>query len=455
MNPYPVYKDTGVAWLGQVPNNWGIDRIRWSVTMCKNGIWGSELEGNEGIICVRVADFDREHSRVSLKNPTFRLLEPTEEVDRILQSGDLLLEKSGGGEKQPVGFVVLYEHDKEAVYSNFIARMPIAPGQDSRYWNYLHRYYYFVRVNMRSIKQTTGIQNLDSYSYLCEQAPYPPLPEQTAIADFLDRKTAQIDAVIAKKQRLIDLLREERNALISHAVTKGLNPDAPMKDSGVVWLGQIPEGWILKKVKYLLANKRNAIKAGPFGSELKSSELDPDGEYKVYNQRTVLDRDFSSGINFINEEKFRSLKDFVVESGDFLLTTRGTIGRCVLVPDNIEPGVLHPCLIKLRLDNNQIMNDWAEIYINHSEFFSENVSFNSNATTIEVIYTYTLKEILFPIPNLNEQQQIIEYLRKQISKFDQTIKRNEHQIELLREYRTALISAVVTGKMDVREEAAV
>ena len=165
---------------------------------------------------------------MNLEDPTYRLLKPGEKVDRILQSGDLLLEKSGGGEKQPVGFVVLYNHDEEAVCSNFIARMPIAPQQESRYWNYLNRYYYFVRVNVRSIKQTTGIQNLDSYSYLCEQVSYPPIEEQTAIAAYLDRKTAEIDQTIAHNQIQIERLCEYRTALISAVVTGkvDLRPEA-------------------------------------------------------------------------------------------------------------------------------------------------------------------------------------------------------------------------------------
>ena len=219
MRRYPAYKDSGVTWLGDVPAHWEMDRLRWSVQMCKNGIWGSDPEGEDGIICVRVADFDRDRSLVSLENPTLRLLTPSEKEDRILQSGDLLLEKSGGGEKQPVGFVVLYDHEHEAVCSNFIARMPVAPQQDSRYWNYLNRYFYFVRVNVRSIKQTTGIQNLDSYSYLCERVPYPPLDEQTAIASYLDQKTTEIDQTITRTEAQIELLREYRTALISAVVT--------------------------------------------------------------------------------------------------------------------------------------------------------------------------------------------------------------------------------------------
>ena len=228
LNPDAPMKDSGIPWLGEVPEHWEIDRLRWSIVMCKNGIWGSEPEGEDGIVCVRVADFDREHSLVNLEDPTYRLLKPGEKVDRILQSGDLLLEKSGGGEKQPVGFVVLYNHDEEAVCSNFIARMPIAPQQESRYWNYLNRYYYFVRVNVRSIKQTTGIQNLDSYSYLCEQVSYPPIEEQTAIAAYLDRKTAEIDQTIAHNQIQIERLCEYRTALISAVVTGkvDLRPEA-------------------------------------------------------------------------------------------------------------------------------------------------------------------------------------------------------------------------------------
>jgi len=218
--PYPKYKPSGIEWLGEVPEHWEVDRLKWTVRGCINGIWGSDpVDSDEDLICVRVADFDRTSFRVCIENPTLRAIPEKDRLNRILSKGNLLLEKSGGGELQPVGVVVMYDHSEPAVCSNFVGRMPVKEGFDPGFLTYLHASLYAGRVNARSIKQTTGIQNLDASAYLDERACYPPLPEQRAIAAFLDRETAQIDAMIEKVRQSIDLLREYRTALISAAVT--------------------------------------------------------------------------------------------------------------------------------------------------------------------------------------------------------------------------------------------
>lgn len=152
LKPYPVYKDAGVSWLGDVPEWWDIRRLSDSVAACVNGIWGTDPDGQNDLTCVRVADFDRQRLRVRLNRPTTRAIAVSERKRRILRRGDLLLEKSGGGDLQPVGVVVMYDHDTPAVCSNFVAKMSIAAGFCSQYLTYLHSHLYSIRLNMRSIK---------------------------------------------------------------------------------------------------------------------------------------------------------------------------------------------------------------------------------------------------------------------------------------------------------------
>jgi len=206
---YPEDKSSGVEWLGDVPGHWEVKRLKWTVTGCFNGIWGDEADaGDDDIICVRVADFDRECFCVELAEPTIRNVTSRERKNRALKQGDLLLEKSGGGELQPVGAVVQYQLDIPAVCSNFVARLPVREGYDSRFLAYFHSHLYRGRVNSRSIKQTTGIQNLDSDAYLSELIGLPQAEEQRAIAAFLDRETARIDALVAKVRDAIARLKE-------------------------------------------------------------------------------------------------------------------------------------------------------------------------------------------------------------------------------------------------------
>ena len=243
IKPYPAYKDSGVEWLGDVPKHWEVRRLGTSVHGCINGIWGNNPNGREDLPCVRVADFDRVRLRVRLTKPTLRAIAPSERNRRLLKKGDLLLEKSGGGDLQPVGVVMLYDHDVEAVCSNFVARMPVSARCASSYLTYLHSHLYAIRLNVRSIKQTTGIQNLDSSSYLGESVTFPPLSEQHVIVRFLDHADHNIRRDIDAKQRLIGLLEEQRRAIIQQAVTRGLDDSVHLKDSGVGWLGEVPVHW--------------------------------------------------------------------------------------------------------------------------------------------------------------------------------------------------------------------
>ena len=253
LKPYPAMKDSGVPWLGEVPEHWQVQRLRDSVTACINGIWGSEPNGRDDLPCIRVADFDRLYLRVKLERPTMRAIAPHERRRRLLKKGDLLLEKSGGGDLQPVGVVVLYDYEVPAVCSNFVARMPAASGFDSRYLTYVHAYLYSIRLNVRSIKQTTGIQNLDSSAYLGETIGVPPLPEQAAIVPFLDHADRRIRRYIRAKQKLIKLLEEQKQAIIHRAVTRGLDPNVRLKPSGVEWLGDVPEHWEVWQVGHFAA----------------------------------------------------------------------------------------------------------------------------------------------------------------------------------------------------------
>lgn len=216
-------RPSGIPWLGDIPAHWEVRRLRASITDSVNGIWGAEPNGKDDLICVRVADFDRANLRVSLKKKTVRAIPQSARSRRLLRKGDLLLEKSGGGDLQPVGVVVIYDHDEPAVCSNFIAKMSIAEGYNSFFLCYLHSILYSYRVNTRSIKQTTGIQNLDDKSYLSEYVAFPPMLDQEAIVDYISTQTQPIGVAISRFEREIELLQEYRTCLVADVVTGKLD----------------------------------------------------------------------------------------------------------------------------------------------------------------------------------------------------------------------------------------
>jgi type I restriction enzyme, S subunit len=218
-NSVPM-KDSGVAWIGKVPAHWRIDRLKSTVTSCVNGVWGEEPDGINDVVCIRVADFDRSRNRIADNvDYTYRAIQENQRTAKAVIVGDLLLEKSGGGERQPVGAVMLFDHRFDAVCSNFVARMKVHARENSEYLCYLHSALYAIRLNVRSIKQNTGIQNLDSTAYLDELVALPPYCEQQAIADYLDNATAEIDRIVETINRQVTKLKELRKALINDVVT--------------------------------------------------------------------------------------------------------------------------------------------------------------------------------------------------------------------------------------------
>ena len=324
LNPYPTHKPSGVGWLGDVPEHWEVRRLVTSAEGCINGIWGGEPNGRDDLPCVRVADFDRGRFRVRLAKPTIRAIALSERNRRLLKKGDLLLEKSGGGDLQPVGVVVLYDHDVEAVCSNFVARMPIAADCDAIYLTYLHSHLYAIRLNVRSIKQTTGIQNIDSSSYLREAVAFPPLSEQGAIVRYLDHADRRIRRYISAKRKLVALLEEEKQAITNRAVTRGLDPNVRLKPSGVEWLGGVPEHWAVSALRHrycqclgkMLDSKRNT------GRDSLPYLRNTDIQWDRINIEDLPAMDISP------DEYSR----YTVQQGDLLVCEGGEVGRCALWP---------------------------------------------------------------------------------------------------------------------------
>lgn len=445
---YDEYEHTGVEWLGEIPAHWDVERLKWTITDCKNGYWGDSPEGDESDMnTVRVADFDRFALRVPDQDFTVRSVPPEKRDGRVLEPGDLLLEKSGGGDKQPVGVVMLYDLDEPAVCSNFIARMPVADGHNPSFLRYLHGALYEAGLNERAIKQSIGIQNLDADYYLNQKVGLPPLVEQRAIAAFLDRETERIDTLIEKKERLIDLLEEKRTALISRVVTKGLDADVEMQDSGVEWLGEIPVHWDTVKLKW------NTDKIG--------SGVTPDGGSEAYvddgvtflrSQNVHFDGLRLDDVAYIDEETDEEMESTRVRPWDVLLNITGaSIGRCTLVPSDFPRANVnqHVCIIRAEQEklHPPYLSQVMASSVGQEQIFAEIDGASRDAVTFAEIGNFVT-----PKPPLEEQKRIAKHIEAQTSRIYSLISKIKEATERLKEYRTALISAAVTGQIDVREE---
>jgi type I restriction enzyme S subunit len=446
LKAYPEYKDSGVEWIGEIPWNWEVSRLKSSVENIQNGIWGNEQKNDENdIACIRIADFDRVNARVKDKEFTIRNIPKRDQAPYLLSKGDLLIEKSGGGEKQPVGYTVLYNLDDRAVYANFMAKIQLKEKKAaSGFIIYLHEALYSQRINVRSIKQTTGIQNLDIESYLNEQVAYPPFKEQMVIADFLNQKTNEITSLISDKERLIKLLEEKRQAVITETVTKGLDPTVKMKDSGIDWIGEVPEHWGFGKVGYHFEIT--------LGKMIQPSSKNKDDELVPYLKANNVQDGFISYEKV--DEMYASpseIKKYELTLYDLLVCEGGDIARSAFVEKNLERHIFQNALHRVRGTKKGDVR-----YLHYLLSVVKNSGYINllvNRATIAHFTKDKFMSLKIPYPPVDEQKKMAGFIRQKESEIESITKKIEQQISKLKEYRESLIYEVVTGKIDVREVA--
>lgn len=216
-----------------------------------------------------------------------------------------------------------------------------------------------------------------------------------------------------------------------------------MKDSGVEWIGEIPQNWNTVRLKYMLIADKNSMKVGPFGSQLKGTDFVTEG-IPVYNQRTVLDNEFDISTVFISKEKFDTLTGFEVQPLDILITTRGTIGKIAIVPENVKQGIIHPCIIKFAVNDAMINRNLLKYIFNDTTVIIEQLILASNATTIPVVYSEPLKNVYLPLTDLEEQERILAFLDSKCSKIDVIIQKQREIIDKIKEYKLSIINEAVT-----------
>jgi type I restriction enzyme S subunit len=438
---YTEYKDSKVEWLGEVPAHWMAASLKrgfviagGSTPNAEDTNWGGEFlwatpADLSGLGSLNIANTKRTLSRDGFMGCGCSLL----------PSGSIILST-----RAPIGSLAI---NVKPMSTNQGCKGLIPSSHvDSGYFAYVLVISTHLLNNLG--KGTTFLElsgdDLGRFHLV-----FPSKAEQTQIAQFLDHETAKIDTLIHEQKRLIELLKEKRQAVISHAVTKGLDPDVPMKDSGVEWLGEVPAHWTVMRLKYSKASTPDSLRAGPFGSSIKGDDFLESSNYRVYNQASIISGDFSKSA-FVSSEKFEELSAFRVNEEDVLITTRGTIGRIAIAPSNLDQGVIHPCLIRLRLSERGILGEFLKLVFEHTSIAIEQLRVLSNATTIDVIYSYNLEKIWLPVPPIGEQVTILEYTSKRLNQLDNLSNELARNLTLLKERRSALISAAVTGKIDVR-----
>ena len=443
--PYPEYKDSGVEWLGEIPAGWGVKRLKMLANlMTGNTPPKAEKQNYKNGTIPWVKPEDLIGSK-----PIFDSQEHLSEIGaklaRLIPVGSALVCCIGSvGKVGVTGTTLATNQQINAIIFN-------------RKDMYIPNYgIYSLIVSEKEHKKhankvVVSILNKTGQGFI--KFPVPSLPEQRAIAAFLDRKTAHIDALIEKKRRLISLLEEKRAALISHAVTKGLDPNAPMKDSGVEWLGKIPAHWTkgLKITKTAL-DEKNSFVNGPFGSNLLTSELTNSGVPVIYIRDIKPEGYRRISTACVTPEKATQLDFCRVDPGDVLITKVGDPpGIAAVYPEDEPPGIVTQDVIRIKPNIEVVNPNYLALLFNskYGQAIIDQISVDSTRTRIGL---GTLKSIRIALPISNEQKIIIEFLKEELARIDALISKINEAVDKLQEYRTALISAAVTGKIDVRTE---
>ena len=409
---YPAYKDSGIEWLGEIPKHWGAFPLRRLIKFVKTGNTPSGAEENHfeenGFNWYSPSDFS-EALYLGTANRTLSDVGKAEV--RIFPDMTVMLVGIGATIGK-VGLALTESSCNQQI--NAIVCNSLLDSVFATY--YLKTMRDFI---VKCGKFTTmPIINQDETKNLT--LTNPPLPEQRAIAAFLDRETVRIDGLIEKKQRQIELLQEKRAALISHAVTKGLNPNAKMKDSGIEWLGKIPEHWEVKRLK--------RFSRLCSGESITALDITESGNFPVYGGNGL--RGFTN--SFTHEGKY------------VLIGRQGALCGCINYASGRFWASEHAVVVNT-LDN--ISTIWLGELLRNM-----NLNQYSQSAAQPGLAVDTISALFVPFPPHPEQRAIAAFLDRETARIDGLIKKVEESMTLLREYRTALISAAVTGKIDVRGE---
>ena len=278
----------------------------------------------------------------------------------------------------------------------------------------------------------------------------PPLDEQKAISSFLDVETSKIDGLVSEQRRLIELLKEKRQAVISHAVTKGLNPNAPMKPSGIQWLGDVPEHWEVQRVKHAITS----IEQG-WSPQCENDQVESDDQWGVLKVGCVNYGTFTAEENKALPPSLEPQPDLGILKDDLLISRANTIelvGSAAVAEYDHKNLMLCDKLYRLRMDHSQLLPEFL-CYFLTSEVAREPIELGASGASpsMKNIAQSVILELWFAAPGVTEQKEIVKTIRERWNAITRLITEAERAIELLQERRTALISAAVTGKIDVRE----
>ncbi len=431
IKPYAAYKDSGMAWLGQVPAHW---ELRPAF-----GAFVPIGERNTGMKEKTVLSLS--YGRIVVK-PTHKLhgLVPESfETYQIVNPGDIVI-RTTDLQNDHTSLRVAIVRDRGIITSAYLA-LHVQTGVNPEFG------YQFLNVwdvSKAIYGYGSGLrQGLDFSHFKRMPVALPPPAEQAAIVQFLDWANGRLDRTIRAKRKVIALLTEQKQAIIHGVVTRGLDPTVPLKPSGLASGDAVPQHWEVRRLKSLV---KESV-AGPYGSSLTKSMYTSSG-YRVYGQQQVIPDNFDVGDYYISKEQFLEMQRYRVYAGDVLVSVMGTVGKVAVVPEGVEEGIINPRLVRYRPDFAEVRPRWLQIAMQDSAAQAQLLE-SSKGTTMNGLNMQSLGKLLLLKPPLAEQDAILNYVSSASLPLVIAIGRIRREIELLREYRNRLVADVVTGSLDI------
>ena len=438
LKAYPAYKDSGLLWLGKVPEHWEVKRGK-NLFRC---IDIRSSTGEEELLTV-----SSEHGVVPRRSAIVTMFKAESYLGyKLCWPGDLVINSLWAWAR---GLGVSQFHG--IVSTAYGVYRPRAGGDiDSRFIHELVRstpFHWELRVRSKGV-WTSRLQLTDE-SFLGAPFPLPPLPEQTAIVRFLDHANRRIKRYIRAKKKLIALLNEQKRVIIDRAVTRGLDRNVRLKPSGIPWLGEIPEHW----ATISLGAASELIQTGPFGSQLHSHEY-VEGGIPVINPSHLHEGRIIPDMSItIHQSKANELKRHKLRVGDIVAARRGELGRCGLVTATEQGWICGTGSLRICCETS-LYDPAYLVRLFSSQGVRDSLSLSSIGATMDNVNAGMVARLRLPLPSLDEQYRIVPLIEAEESQSRSAVSIVEREIALMREYRTRLMADVVTGHVDVREAAA-
>lgn len=429
---YEKMKDSKERWLGDIPYTWNTRLLKYMFSIKKNiaGETGHQVLSvtQKGIVPKNMT----ERGQFSLDYSKYQLVEAG---DFVMNHMDLL-----------TGWVDISKYNgvTSPDYRVFVNTNP--DSFDSQYYKYIFQYCYSNRIFYGLGQGVAGYGRwrLPADMFMNFVLPVPPIDQQRRISCFLDKQCEQIDSIIEEAKSSIAEYKKLREAVIFEAVTRGIKHREKTKNSGIKWIGEISESFSITRMRYIVSE----YKAGPFGSSLITEKLNNQGNILVYTpehiatQRTDLENNL-----YLPEERRKEMAQFFVHPGNIVFPIVGSLGRAMLITDNMPEGIINQRLAKFKLDESKIDTEYFLWMFARSSFYAQFIEVNCRGSFIVNLTKTIVYDMPVVLPNtLEEQRQISAYLKRKCGLIDELIKQKQSLVKELADYRNSLIFETVTGK---------